>query len=243
MQRTRRAVLGSLVAVLGAGCLGRRSPGGTPEDATSTDGNRTPGGSPLERVNVYQSIRKRGVAHTDVESGVFLVGTFADDGTVERNDVALRLDGTRHEPVDWVVPAPDGSVAVGFEFPTDGIEAANGRLDWGSGSWSLTSETLERLSTPPQFTVREFSVPDRAPGESEITATITVENTGGSDGRFLAEFGSTRLSDQSETTIQVPAGERVTETRSVVLHQRDGEATIVLGWGADRVERTVTLDQ
>lgn len=243
MQRTRRAVLSSTVALLGAGCLGRRSPGGTPEETTSTDGNETPDGSPLETVAVHQSIRKRGVAHTDVKTGVFVVGTFADDGTVERNDVALSLDGTRHDPVDWVVPASDGTVAVAFEFPKEGSAATDGTLEWGTGSWSLSDGTLKRLSSPPQFTVREFSIPDEAPGDSEITATIGVENTGESDGRFLAEFGSMRLSDQSEITIQVPAGERVSASRSINLHQQEGEETLVLDWGNDRLKRTVSLDQ
>ncbi len=260
MNRTRRSILAGTAALLGAGCLGRGAEDGSPSDTTPTGTTtttppagttsppptgttETPDGSSLQGVSVHQSVAKRGTVHTDVASGVFVVATFVDDGATSRSGTTLVLDGASHDPVDWVVPAPDGEVAAGFEFPTDGVDAGGGRIEWGSASTSLSEATLARLRSPPQFSVREFSVPDAAPVRSDVTAEFIVENTGESDGRFLAELGTLALSDQSEITVEVPAGERATATQSVTLFREHGEETVVLGTGDDRLERTVSLEE
>lgn len=139
-------------------------------------------------------------------------------------------------------------VSIAFPAPTelidpDGAILWNDDSDSAVASWSLSQEVLDVLAAPPLFSIESFSVPETASPESSIDATISVKNTGDSDGEFLAELGSTQLSDQGEIAVDVPTRETVSHTESVSLHGQAGnEETIVLDWGQQTLERTVKIE-
>jgi len=262
---TRRSVLalaGSGLAGL-AGCTGDGP--GTPTDATTrtTDDPTTtttvrdrtdpatsttadPPATPVpsvEAVSVHRSVRTVRVAHLGVRGGLYVVAAVATDDAAgrARSTTALALDGESRDPLDRIVRPVDGSSGVAFEVPAEGVDADTGQVAVGDDAWPLDDAALARLADPPVFSVESFEVSGEADAGDAATATLTVANTGGTDGRFLAELGSTRLSDRGEVAVPVLAGERTTHRETVHLYDRSGSdaESIVLEWPGGRRERTV----
>jgi len=246
-RRSLLALAGGTIAAL-AGCTGR---GTDPATATTTtDTTTTTTDVALEAVTVRRSIRVVGSAHWSVEPGLFVVAAFSAPGIerphgVAAREVVLVLDGDVRVPSDRSLvensQRPDAA-SVAFPVPEAGVDVTSGRVAWGERSWDLPERVLARLAAPPAFTVRRFEVPKTTPVGEDVTATLTVENVGGSDGRLLAELGSSALSDRPEVTVEVPAGERVTRQLEVnVVTYEPGGIRVVLDRGDDRLERPVTL--
>jgi len=240
---TRREVLGLALAggaAVGlAGCAG--GPGATTDDEdtdTTTEAVPAP-----ETVTVHRSVRTMGVAHLDVRGGLYVVAGFATEDAADgaRSAATLVLDGESRDPVDRLVRPLDGGPGVAFEVPAEGVDAEAGRVRTDTDATALTDESLARLAEPPAFDLVSFSVPDAEASRETATAALAVANTGGSDGRFLAELGTDRLSDRGETGVEVPAEDRTSREESVDLHGRaeSGSETVVLEWPDGTAERPV----
>lgn len=225
---------------------------------TSTTATSTPSESP--RLNVGESATVNGTAVTisAVETTRFLVVlgpgmhwtvhakadeqyVLAHVSGVNRNEareaMLLELDGEMYETVDSHLAGqhdPRAAMAV----PAD-ITPQTGLLRWDdTAEWQLPATVLSRLRDPPAFEVRRFDVVAEENGDA--TATFEIRNVGGHDGTFIAELGSTDISDQSEIRVPIPAGETVTQQKSISLHSDPEKDTIILDWGSGRKERTIS---
>lgn len=107
-------------------------------------------------------------------------------------------------------------------------------------SWALPESALFQLNHPPAFEVHQFSAPAEVAEHRDIPVTITVENTGQTDGVFRANLGIADLSHPPTIQIEVPAGEKRTVEKPVPVYQ-GGELTVVLNWGSNRLTETVTV--
>lgn len=155
----------------------------------------------------------------------------------------LRVGNDAVDPVSDVVQPFTESTHLAFSLPLD-VDAGTVALAWvgesSTATWSLPARVAASLEAPPAFEVESFDVPERADGDA-VQVSFTVANVGAGDGEFLAELGTTALSDQGEVRVQVPAGETRTLTESVGLVPSVGDQTIVLDWGWNSLERTVSV--
>lgn len=164
----------------------------------------------------------------------------------------VSLDGTdypRDEHVRWVADCDRDPAGYLLGFPVPVEQFQHVAVAWQDGdaprlSWPLDADVRERIARAPAFEVRGFEVPDAVEREEAFEATLTVANVGDRDGDFLAELGSTDISDTPELSVEVPAGETVTHRERVDPYILEGssELTLVLGWGSDRLERTVAVE-
>lgn len=240
-----------------AGCTG--VPSGTPT-AEMNGSSRVPGDEypaedgPIVVADpaVRRSIVSRHVAGSSVHPDVgahagaqFLVvrlsGAPAEEFVVEADGQAI--EGNRYEPIE-----PDAGLTA---FQVTVIEADTAAVVWTGGDepvrWKLPDPVVDAIGTPPQYELREFTVPDSvSPGEP-IETTLTVANVGERNGRFLAEHGAVVMSDVGEVWFDVPQGETVTKEFSLTpsvytpMYNSNDELTVVCDWGSDRAERTVTV--
>lgn len=199
-------------------------------------------------------------AHTEVYGDInkqFVIVDVATEGIEEptqtvRDALELALDSTQYEVVEkhLIRNMEEGTnVSIAFPVPTN-LSETTGTIIWNSGSgevvttWSVPQETTDVLAQPPIFSVESFSIPETVPPSSSVEVTVTVTNTGRSDGTFIAELGSTQLSDQDEIEVDVPTEETITHTASVPLIGQEGDdETIVLDWGSQMLERTVRIEK
>lgn len=133
---------------------------------------------------------------------------------------------------------------VAFPLAVDPAPDAGGviwsNLDGRTVQWELPTELVAAIGLRPSFELQEFDAWD-VPGD-EVAVSVTVANSGAGDGRFLAEAGNERISDQPEIAVGVPSGETVTRSRNVWAEFGDTEeVTVVLGWRDTRLERTVQV--
>ena len=195
------------------------------------------------------------VADVSVESGN--AGTTATPaypgGDNLRQQFRVGLDGERYPETDRVfrvLPRSDDPDRVRLGFPVPAPATADrGAVVWTGGSdvpaarWTLTDDHRRALANPPAFEVRAFEIPDEVERGTEFEATVTVANTGSSNGTFLAELGATTISDTPEIRVDVPAGQTVTARRTVDPYYPEdaAELTVVLNWGVDRLRRTASV--
>lgn len=170
-----------------------------------------------------------------------------------REQFRVTLDGERYPKTDrifHVVPRPEDADRVRIGFPVPAPAAVDrGAVVWmptgdaPAARWELTADHRRALANPPAFEVRAFEIPGEVERGSSFEATLTVANTGASDGTFLAELGATTISDTPEIRIDVSAGETVTARQTVdpYYHEDADELTVVLNWGADRRQRTASV--
>lgn len=180
-----------------------------------------------------------------------LTDEIADPTQTVRNAFHLSLDSTQYNVVEEYLiqnQQTKNSVSIAFPIPTP-VSANTGKLVWTGESstpdtaWTVPQEVLDVLTSPPEFTVTAFKVPATTTQGSSIEPAITVQNSGGNDGTFIAELGSTILSDQSEIRVNVPKGERVTHVESISLYGGAGsDETIVLDWGTETMERSIHIE-
>lgn len=158
------------------------------------------------------------------------------------------LDGQRHDGETYRHDYdPGGSGTLSLRVPvTDADRAA---VEWRPTDderyrWTVRDAALGRLGQSPAFAVTEWSVPDAIDRGQPFTASLTVENTGDRDGRFLAEVrrgGSSSVPFVSAFTMSVPVGETVTKDLSGSEVEKDDEsATAIFDWGLG--ERETAFD-
>lgn len=169
---------------------------------------------------------------------------------VDRDEYALRVGDIERsarrevggQSVDSLrdgIPEGDGTLIA---FTIEGAVApADATIHGPGGVTPLPDDARETLRNPPSVTVNGFQVPDRASRGSNVTATLTLQNTGGSTGLFLGNLGSTALSGQSVRTIEVPSESTRTAELEVSLFEEGETETIRCWWGVDLEERTIEL--
>lgn len=131
---------------------------------------------------------------------------------------------------------------LAFAVPAGSYEQGVVRLETGGRDVvrrSMARDRLADLADPPAFEVTRFAVSD--PIEQQfLVATTTVANVGGAGGRFLAMLGRPTGSPRTRLSVDVPAGETVTQVNSLSVYRRpDGPVTLRLAWGSGSTERTV----
>lgn len=148
----------------------------------------------------------------------------------------VSVEGRETEPLllGWALPKPlDASeVAVVYE-----------RGDDATIRWTAPDRVAATLSDPPAFEVVAFTAPETVAPNEPFDVSVTVENTGGSDGTFRTSMGRTDYSDQNEYRLDVPAGERVTHAENEALSGDADSVTYALDWGLDSLERTVNVEK
>lgn len=262
----RRTLLSLVGTAATAGCLGAIADGPDPDESGQ---NPT---EPPRRVTTGAGY-VIDVGSIDVQVSVLVMGVHADvramagsaylrvpvtltdrDGRVItdlepydrlRDGLVVRLRGgtSTHAAFDRSHEGPGMVLAVAV--PVGDYDDGEVRIDLGGGNAihvPAPVEALSALADPPAFEVHDLSI--ESPIERQtLEATITVENGGGTDGRFLAELGPVTVSDTPEIGFDVPAGETVSNEVSVTVVAPRGseEATIRLEWGVDQLEQTVEV--
>ncbi|WP_440989638.1 hypothetical protein [Haloarchaeobius baliensis] len=210
----RRALLSTSGVVLAglAGCLSESSDDDEPANDT-TNSTDTPTDAPTTeppRSAVTVSLESYQPAiiqlatdsiHTASEAGAYLflsVDASEADDPPSRSDFAFELDGTSHSPVKpderrlWRQYSEDGSYggenATGwllFELP-EAAAAEDARVTWPDGEWRPGESLRTRLAAEYPPMSMEFSVPETVPNGEHPMVTITVQNEGAVDARFVA---------------------------------------------------------
>ncbi|MFB6197100.1 MAG: hypothetical protein ABEI52_02360, partial [Halobacteriaceae archaeon] len=241
MPSNRRAFLKSCAPMVIGSLAGCNVQGSVdPADTTSTSrgsddlklGEETSlysGQIAVNRIWVQQMVvAMEASAHTEVYASEGEQYVIADISAKEidansssvRNAVKLDLGGTTYEPLNKHLSqhtTTSGRVAIPYAVPRD-ISASTGHVvletdqNERDARWQLDGKTTSILAKPPRFTVNRFAVPDQAKGNDSIDVLLTIENAGKSDGSFIAEIGSTELSDQAEFNFSVSSGEETTKT-------------------------------
>jgi len=226
-----------------------------PSRVTTVDGHVIDVGS----MDVQASILTMGV-HTDVRAyraASFLrvpvvLGdlsgepvTDADANARIRDGASTSIDGgasiTAH--LDHAHDGP--GVVLAMAVPTGEYASGEVRLDLGAGNSihvPIIRSALAAFADPPAFAVHGLAIDEPIEGDS-LHATVTIENVGGTAGRFLAELGPTSVSDSPEFHFDVPSHEEVRHDVSVPFTAPggSGDATIRLDWGVDQLERSVEV--
>jgi len=253
----RREVLGLVAAVAAAGCGDQ--PGG--QVPTTAGPGRTGADASVDvgPVDVQPSILG-GDSAFDVRGssgGAFVRvpvrltgpdGTPGERGAVDErllSGLSVDLDG--RTVGDATIDRARGrwDLVLAVEVPTGEYGEGEVLLDaGGDGGFArvpIPRDALAALADPPAFDVRDFVVSD--PIELQfLVVTMTVENAGGADGRFLAGLGPTSGPSPVVVTFDVPDGERVTQTRNLTLyHPPGGPVTVRLQWGRGSADRRVVL--
>lgn len=224
MQSTRRDVLGGLAATAGAGAVAGCQTivgEGEPDDGAEID---------VEDATVRPGV----VAPNSPDSyGVFggrdeqfLVAEI-DVGTpeaVEPSDLAVETDDGEYETTvelgeasgrlasfgDAYGTTDDGSGWVAARLPKP-LESEEAALVWDGDEHQVGESTLERLNRPPTDFDVVLGAPRTASVSDEVTVTVSLVNTGGVDGTFVAALNRVgpRVAYAPETGVALPveAGE------------------------------------
>lgn len=251
---------GTTVSSVGGGCSGLGQVQDEPPTLQSGD-RYPPDDQPALRVSnpaVHRSVvTTEQVSHhtykvVDTPStGQYLVvrvGTIGIDSRPADLPLHVFADGASNVETKKLHVGGEDSRRIGFHMPQ--IDAEEVVVVWerdgATAHWKLDVAVVEKLSAVPEFTVRSWNVPTSVERGSTFEASVTVENTGDRDGRFLAEFdadmGSLPLGEVS-TTVQ--AGK--TKTATFLLRPRTygdiDEFPVVLDWGAGRRTQSVSVTE
>ncbi|MFB6281387.1 MAG: hypothetical protein ABEH40_05165 [Haloferacaceae archaeon] len=205
-------------------------------------------------VGVRHGVVQFGTVHPDPlwrDGAQFVVAdaVVAGDGAPDPADLRLfvrtdTLDRSDRYYVHAATDADDRRQRFGFPVPTDPAPARAGVV-WAPAEgptvrWALPDGLVRDLGVAPAFAVESFDVPETAAPDDEFEAAVTVRNDGDRDGRFLAEVGNGLVSDQPETTLDVPAGGTATARPTVDARFGDrDELPVVLRWEGGTERRTV----
>lgn len=257
----RRSFLGLLGSAATAGCVGTY--GATPAPTTTGPDARvvTADGYSigLGPMAVQASILVVGI-HSDVRAhrgaGFLQVpvelsepdgGPVTDRAAYDRlaEGLSVVLDGNGHDGVAVDHAGAGPGVLHAVAVTANDYESGEVRLDLGDGGSirvPVVDQLLAALADPPAFAVRDLTVDGPLAGET-LSATISLENVGGTAGRFLAELGPQRVSDAPAVRFDVAAGEAMDRDVSVPYALPAGAetATIRLEWGVGQLERTVAV--
>lgn len=110
--------------------------------------------------------------------------------------------------------------------------------------WALPSDIVGEFRTAPKFSMQSITVPNEL---ADRSATLPVEyhvaNTGERSGTFLAEIGTSLISDHAEFGIEVPVDHTVSNRVTLDPHIPDDVMSfeVVIDWGWDRYRESVTI--
>lgn len=206
----------------------------------------------VTRLDAQRSVFALSVAHhTDVfvpPDAQFVVAAFQTtlpDGVDDaRAFTVLELDGERYPRADLTFSPSGDGFRLAYRVPLS-VDASTGRLVWRElgddiASWTLPDAAIERLTHPPEFEVTGFQVPDTVQMDTEIVASVSVRNTGTGAGTFRTELGRTSFSDLGKLRVPLGPGEhRTVQDGLGRIFEAGKTETVVLDWGAGRLERTV----
>lgn len=221
--------------------------GGT---ATVSDGSVTVQAVRTERSIVVLD----GSSHTKVvteENSQFVVVSLKTQGNIDgvdagRQAVRLVIDGQPYSVADYAFPPQGDAFDVAFQVPLD-IDPNESELRWVEDNhvaavWSTPPSVIHQLTSPPEFDVVSFTVPETVEPFVEFDVAVEVDNTGDGDGTFVAELGLASRSDQSTFQFDVPKNTRGTEVEEKqVQGEPGGQETMILDWGLGRLERTIDI--
>lgn len=195
-------------------------------------------------VTLLSSTHPSVTADADRQYVVVELAVSGDDAqSVAKDACELRVDDDAVQPVPERVQPFTDSVHLAFALGLD-VDPGDVSLAWHGEAktvvFPVPGSVTTSLVAPPAFEVRSFDVPNTEGGD-RISVSFTVANVGESDGEFLAELGSTAISDQGELRVSVVAGETKTVTESVAIYPDAGDQTVVLDWGSGKLERTVQV--
>ncbi|MFB6177789.1 MAG: hypothetical protein ABEI99_11730, partial [Halobaculum sp.] len=159
----------------------------------------------------------RGGAHPDPlweANSQFVLATVATEGGQNPPDLDVTLTADTLDERPETYYGYGGSTAesveqIGFAVPTD-PSPSEAAVVWNGPRevrWPLPDELVRKLGRAPDFSLEGFRVPESAPKGTDIDVTLEVTNDGDRDGQFLAELGTTGISDHPEIRVAVPAGE------------------------------------
>lgn len=183
-------------------------------------------------------------AYTVTGDGPVFVFALVGDG----DSPSLLLDGKSHEPADEL-PGSTGADAVfsqrntddrrvvSFELPKP-VDATSGSV----GDAALDAEQLSFLSDPPEFSVTNVAVPESVPSGGHATVTVTVENSGGSPGRFRAAATSESISAWGPESLTVQPDTNGRLELSVPI-RKENEERVNYTWGSGGGDRTVQVER
>jgi len=141
--------------------------------------------------------------------------------------------------------ALDGWVV--FRLPNP-LDAEDARIDWPGGESALGDDAVATLTRPPtSFAVGPLEAPAAVPTDGSFRLSLTVENTGDTDGTFVGAMNRNFPAYEPVATIRLPvaAGETATWERSVeaaTMGNSGGELRLWLYWREDSADRQVTVD-
>jgi len=147
-----------------------------------------------------------------------------------------------YDPADGA----QGWVLVSVPNPLDADDAA---LTWPGGEAAVPESERAKLSRPPtDFAVRSFDAPEAVDEGEGVEATLTVANTGDTDGVFVAAVNRSgpRVAYAPESAVQlsVPAGETRTWTYEHTVEWEDMETErpmrVHVRWRDDSLNREIT---
>ncbi|WP_459193341.1 hypothetical protein [Halosimplex sp. J119] len=145
-------------------------------------------------------------------------------------------------------PEDGGDGWVVFQMPKP-LEVDDATVSWPDGEYALAEAILSDLARPPtDFAVESFEAPATASMGETITLSLTVENTGDTDGTFVGAVNRNFPAYTPVASIRLPvaAGETATWEQQVTTGDSGyggagGELRFWLYWRGDG-EEGVTVD-
>lgn len=169
-------------------------------------------------------------------AGQFVLADASNDVDPEELPLALAVDRDRAASRIHEIGGGDGPPTLAFpvssyDSPVSRVSVVLGDGDRGvADRWVLPDAVVTAVNNPPSFRIESFDVPETVDYRGRFEASFTVANEGERDARYVVEFGVAALSDQSEVSVTVPAGESRTVTRTFEHYEHSGTGvTVVLG--------------
>ena len=263
----RRALQCGVLGVISSvsGCTNLSDEGGTadtptvtalPMGDTATSSNGV--SVAISEPEVYKIIltpREGSSVHMDPagdDSSQFLVFSVSTERTdITTVELTPVIDDNRYERQIYSKDFDPGNAGkMGLQIPI--VAAEEGVIEWRTSSgeqfrWTLPESILEDLRNSPKFEVTRFDVPDEINSRSPFTGSVTVTNTGGRDGRFMAMVvneGSTSIPLLSKFSTRISIDKTVTEDFSGrEIEEESSEITAILDWGTESMRSTFTVTE
>lgn len=181
----------------------------------------------------------------DTQFLVFEVSTV--ETQLDELPLSLHADGSTvaTDLISVAAPPKNFEAVLAFPVPHDHYKSVDIVLDQDGESVRLPveSELVDALGSPPDFAVESLNVPERIPEVQPFQATFTVSNSGGREGRFLAEFGHGLVVVAPIVELQVPSNATRTYEKSIEVSTGDYESIpVVLDWSLDSREAEVVVE-
>lgn len=183
------------------------------------------------------------------EAQFLTVGVETDDTAVTDLPLTPVIDDEPADGDTYRLRFGDGDQSrIGFRIPVGDVQ--HGVLEWRPREderyrWEIPTSILADLEVSPRFEVESFTVPESIERDEQFTGSVTVQNVGERDGRFLAtveSLGSASVPIAGPFSFEVAAGETVTHQFSGRTEIDSGEKNAVLDWGLGSRQESFTVD-